>query len=239
MSGIELIFPHHENTIAISQAVTNSPLANYWVHNELVMKNDKGVSKGSADNLALKDLLDEEFTGREVRYWLLSRHYRKPIFFSRSKLRSARNTIAHMDKFVQKIHFSKPAQSDPEIDQAVFDLRQRFAASMDDDINIAAALAALFRFTRHINKIMDQKGLSSPDRDKILKAMEKVNLVLGVMDLEPPEMDRDMEILVAKREDARRNKDWQTADRLRGELREMGIEVIDTEEGPVWSKLKP
>jgi cysteinyl-tRNA synthetase len=238
-SGVELIFPHHENAIAISQSVTDKPLANYWIHNEQVLINDKESSSTSGeDTLTLRDLLDQGYTGREVRYWLLSRHYRKPIFFSYTKLNAAKNTMAHLDTFVQKLHSCKSGPDDPGMNQIAYDLRHKFVESMDDDLNIAPGLAALFQFTRRINKIMDQNGLSASDQEKVLKALKHINLVLGVMDLEPPEVDKEVGGLIERREKARDEKEWETADRLRQELQDAGIEVIDTKEGPVWRKIK-
>ncbi|MBL7211289.1 MAG: cysteine--tRNA ligase [Desulfobacteraceae bacterium] len=238
-SGVELIFPHHENVIAISQSVTDKPPANYWVHNEQVLMNEKEPSSSSGqDTLTLRDLLDQGYTGREVRYWLLSRHYRKPIFFSYAKLNAVKNTLAHLDGFVQKLHISKPGPVDPNMDQIAYDLRHKFAESMDDDLNIAPGLAALFQFTREINKVMDRNGLSASDKEKVLKELKRINSVLGVMDLELQEMDRDVEGLIESREKAREEKDWEKADHLRQELKDMGFEVIDTKEGPIWRKVK-
>jgi len=236
-SGVALIFPHHENAIAISQAVTDKPLANYWLHNEPVMVLN-GESKDAAENghVTLRDLIDQGYSGREVRYWLLSRHYRKPIFYSQAKLRAARNTISHLDLFVQKLHAAQTAPVDPEMDQTIYALRQRFVESMDNDLNIAPALAALFQFTRTIHKRMDQGGLAPADREKVLNALSRVNSVLGIMHLDPPSGDETVEKLVQRREDARKKREWDLADDLRNQLKNMGIEVLDTKEGPVWRK---
>ncbi len=238
-SSVELIFPHHENSIAISQALTDKLPANFWVHNELVMVNGKKPSRISGENsLTLRDLLEQGYSGREIRYWLLSRHYRKPIFFSRHKLRASKNTLAHLDNFVQKIHSGKYGPDSPDIDQIAYDLKHQFMEAMDDDFNIAVALAALFRFIQRINKIMDSNGLSSSDRAKILRTIGRFNMVLGIMDLKSPEKDTHIEALIEKREQARENKDWKEADKLRQELKESGIEVSDTVEGPVWRKIR-
>jgi cysteinyl-tRNA synthetase len=107
---------------------------------------------------------------------------------------------------------------------------------MDDDFNIAPALAALFQFTHEINIVMDNNGLSDTDRDKILDTMKRVDSVLGVMDLKPASRDRDVDALIEEREQARKKKDWSSADRLREELKGRGIEVVDTKDGPVWRK---
>jgi len=228
--GMDLIFPHHENTIAILQALTGKPPATYWLHNEMAAVN------GEEARLTLRDVFSRGYTGREIRYWLLSRHYRKPIRFSRNKLDTARNTVERLDTFVQKIHFARSGEPDPEIDQAVYDLKHRFTEAMDQDFNIAPALAALFQFIRRINHHMDRKGLAPGDREKIVKILEELNTVLGVMDLTPPAVDEKTEALIQEREDARKNRDWERADRLRDQLKAMGIEVVDTKEGPVWRK---
>ena len=238
-ASVDLVFPHHENAIAISQAVTNKSLANYWVHNELVTINDKMPSRVSVDDtLTFRNLIDQGFTGREIRYWLLSRHYRKPIFFSWSKLHAVKNTIAHLDQFVQKLYFCKPGATNPDIDQVIYDLKHKFAEYMNDDFNVAPALGALFEFNHQINRITDRSGLSPSDREKVLRALEHINSVLDIMDLAPIKTDQAVEALIEMREVARKSKDWDTSDRLRQELNEMGVDVIDTKEGSVWRKAK-
>jgi cysteinyl-tRNA synthetase len=241
-SGVDLIFPHHENAIAISQAITGKSPATYWVHNELVTINGKESGRKAEKEMpTLRDLLKWGFTGREIRYWLLSRHYRKPIFFSRTKLETAKNTLARLDKFIQKLHACKGGPDDNDMDQAVYDLRHKFVESMDDDFNIAPALAALFEFTHRVNKLMDRRGLSVSDRTKVLKALESIDSVLGIVDLSPApaQLDESTRALLEKREQARQKRDWETSDRLREELRALGIEVIDTQEGPILRTVNP
>ena len=237
-AGVDLVFPHHENAIAISQAITEKPPANYWLHNELVMIEGKKPTRVSEDDLTLRDILARGYTGMEIRYWLLSRHYRKPINFSLSNLQTAKNTVAHLNDFAQKLHMCNPGPPDPDIDQVVYDLRHAFMESMDDDFNIAGALAALFQFTRRINKKMDRSGLSASDKEKALEALNQINSVLGVIHLEAPTLDQDIEAMIEKREQARMNKEWDKADQLRKKLKDMGIEMIDTKEGPVSRKVK-
>ncbi|MFC1883501.1 cysteine--tRNA ligase [Thermodesulfobacteriota bacterium] len=238
-SGADLIFPHHENAIAISQSVTGKPPAHYWLHNELVMVNGKKSPRGSEQGaFAIKDLIEKGYTGREIRYWLISRHYRKPISFSLAKLDTAKKTVSNLDNFIRKLHTSRSGPDHPDMDQLVYNLRSTSKDALNDDLNIAPALAALFKFTNRLNTIMDRNGLSPPDRDKVFKTMELVNSVLGVMDLSPPEQDKEVEALVKKREEARANKDWEASDRLRKDLLDRGIEVIDTKEGPVWRKIE-
>jgi cysteinyl-tRNA synthetase len=238
LSGMDLVFPHHENAIAIGHAVTGKPLANYWVHNELVtVDGSKESQDGVAALLTIDDLKRRGFTGREIRYWLISRHYRKPIFFSWANLNTARNTVAHLDQFVQKLFHCPSGPSSPDLDQLGYDLRHAFTEAMDDDLNMAKVLAALFRFIHRMNTLMDRFGLSGKDRDKVLDTLEIINRVLDVMALRPMETEKEMESLAQEREAARKGLDWDKADRLRKQIREMGFEVTDTKEGPLLKKI--
>ena len=237
-SGIDLVFPHHENTIAISHAVTGKPIANYWLHNELVMVNGKKPSHSSTDDpFTVRTLIESGYTGRDIRYWLMSRHYRKPIVFSWSKLDTAKRTLSHLDTFVKKLHSCRPGSPNPDMDQLVYDFRHKFTSSLDDDFNIATALAALFEFTHMINRIMDKDGLADQDKQKVKDNLESINLVLGVLDMELSAPDSKVETLIEEREKARGEKDYATADQLRQKLKEMGIELIDTKDGPLWRKV--
>lgn len=234
-SGIELLFPHHENTIAISRAVTGKAPAQFWLHNEsIVQDGEADPSEAVSNTLTVREILDKGFTGREIRYWLISHHYRKPISFSWKKLETAKNTLSNLDTFVKKLQKVHTGPSYPEIDQLIYDMRRSSLDAMDDDLNVAQALAALFQFVRRINRLMDRSGLCPNDRDKVFKALGAVESVLGVLNLEPETPDAHIQALIDRREQARAGKDWATADRIRDELKAMGIEVIDTRDGPVW-----
>jgi len=237
-SGIDLVFPHHENTIAISQAVTGKPVANYWLHNELVMVNGKKPTHSSPDNpYTVRTMLERGYTGREIRYWLLSRHYRKPILFSWSKLDTAKKTLVHQDTFVRKLSCCRSGEPNPGMDQLVYGLKHKFTVSLDDDLNIASALAALFEFTHQINRIMDKDGLAPLDKQKVEDSLKTINAVLGVLDIEPSEPDARVEELIKARETARKEKNWEAADHLRQELKDLGVELMDTKDGPLWQRV--
>lgn len=236
-SGIELIFPHHENAIAISQALTNQPPANYWVHHENVLVNGKRTSKAAdVEGLTLREIFEQGYSGRDIRFLILSRHYRKPIVFSWTKLNAARSTIARLDGFVQRIHNCPDGRSEPEADQIVYDLRHGFTEALDDDLNVAAALAALFQFIRRVNGLLDRNMLAKADKQKFLEILAAVNGVLGVLDLEPAALEGEIEASIRARAEARRRKDWETADRIRDRLKERGIELLDTPEGTIWQR---
>ncbi len=235
--GVNLTFPHHENAIAISQALTDNHPANYWVHNEMVMMNDEdGSLSADSETLSFKDLLNEGYTGRQIRYWILSRNYRKAIFFSRKKLDAVVNAVDRLDYFVQKVYFSHEGVHHPETDQAIFDLKTDFSKSMDDDLNTAGALAALFQFTHRINKIMDRHGLGKSGKEKVLDSLKAVDSVLGIMRFETLEVDDAVKTLIQQREKARKSRDWATADQLREKIRQLGIEIVDTKNGAIWRR---
>jgi cysteinyl-tRNA synthetase len=238
-SGVDLIFPHHENAIAISEAVLGQPLANYWLHNEVVTVNGKKLSRDMENHgLTIRELLEKGFTGREIRYWLLSRHYRKSIVFSWKNLKTAKNTLSHLDQFVNKLYHCPVGSPDPDMAQRVYDVKHKFVESLDDDFSIAPALAALFEFAREINKVMDRQGLSSQDKERVTEVLKSINSVLGIMDLDRPGPDEEVDALLRRRQEAREAKDWPTADRIRQQLKAMGIEVTDTKEGTIWRRKK-
>ncbi|MBN2417876.1 MAG: cysteine--tRNA ligase [Deltaproteobacteria bacterium] len=237
-SGIDLIFPHHENSIAIMKAVTGKSPANYWLHNELVMIDRKKPSQLSDPEYYIKNILKEGYSGREIRYWLLCSHYRKPVSFSWKKLDMAKKTLSNLDKFVARLYTSHEGESNSEIDQLLYDLKNSFIESMDDDLNIAPALAAIFKFVNKANKLMDNGGISGADRKKIISSLVELNSVIAVFDLKEKVQDEEVTGLIKRREEARRQKDWKTSDRIRDELREKyGIEITDTAEGAVCRKM--
>jgi cysteinyl-tRNA synthetase len=235
--GVELIFPHDENTAAIAEALAERPLANYWLHSEPVLINGKsGLSEDNAARINLHDLLEKGISGREIRYWLLSRHYRKPILFEENKFKAVKNTLIGLDDFTARVHAAASKVENAEIDQAAYDLKQHFQEAMADDLNIAAALAALFSFVNRIERLMAPAGLSSGGKETVLGALESVDEILGILNLEAPPVDREIRSLVDGREAARKGRNWKEADRIRDELKRRGIDILDTPNGPVWKR---
>jgi cysteinyl-tRNA synthetase len=235
-SGIDLVFPHHENTIAITQALTGKRTANYWLHNELVTVNGKKNPQTAENEYSIRKIIEKGYTGREIRYWLISRHYRKPVSFSYKQLDMAAKTLSNMDKFINKLYYSRDGQPVAEIDQLVYDLKNNFIAFMDDDLNIASTLAILFRFTSQINIYLDQDGISSSDKDKVFECLKGIDSVLGFMDFSLSNPDQKVEALIEERESARNAGEWDKADRIRQQLNEMGIELTDTKGKTTWRK---
>jgi cysteinyl-tRNA synthetase len=235
--GVDLVFPHHENAVAIGHALTGKPFANYWIHNELVMINGKKPSgEGDHSLYTIRSLLEKGYTGREIRYWLISHHYNKPISFSLAKLDTARNTISHLDEFMHRLHSCRSGEPHPAMDQLAYNVKHKFMESMDDDFNTSQALAALFEFIKSINRLMSTNGLAQKDKKKVEDALRGMDSVLGIMSVELPQADERVESLIEERERARKKKNWGIADRIRNQLREMGIEITDTHEGTTWRR---
>jgi len=233
----DLVFPHHENDLAISEALTGKPLAHCWIHNELVKeKNHPEMPQEKA--LTLRDVFNRGYTGREVRFWLVSMHYRKAMDFSWSKLDVAKKTVSRFDRFVDKLRACQKGPVMGEIDQLIYDLKQKFIGAMDDDLNISQALAALFDFIHSINRTMDSQGLDLSDRAKIEDVLSGLNSVLMIMDLTEAESSRQLEELIRERAYARQKEDWARADHLRSELKRLGVELTDTKHGTTWRKIK-
>jgi len=233
----DLLFPHHENEIAIAEALTGKPLANYWLHSGQLLRDGRKMS-GDADNIVtLQDVLDKGYTGREIRFMLLGVHYRKPLLFSFKRLEAARTALKRIDEFIRKLLCLPVGLPHPEVATYVSELENRFTEAMNDDLNISGAIGALFNFIKKTNPVVQERQLDRDQKNDVLEALGMVNTVLGVLRLEycplTPEIDR----LIRQRERARQVKDWTAADSVREELLRHGLSIHDTAAGPVWERI--
>ncbi|TKB12236.1 cysteine--tRNA ligase [Desulforhopalus sp. IMCC35007] len=236
-SSRNLIFPHHENEIAIAEALTGKPLANYWLHSELVLVDGKNMSSDSGNNVTLKELLDKGYTGREVRFMLLSVHYRKPLNYSIKRLNNVRTALRRIDEFTCKLNCLPSGRPHPEVTAFVSLMQEQFFKAMDDDLNVSQGMGAVYNFIKKVNPILQMNNLDKDQKNYILENLEKVNQVLGVFRLKGCPLAPDVNALIQKREKARYEKDWVAADQAREELAAKGIVVIDTINGPVWKRV--
>ena len=237
-SGRDLLFPHHENENAIAEAITGKPLANFWLHSELLLVDGKKMSADHRNIVTLRDVLARGYTGREMRYFLIRTHYRKPINFSFRSLDAARKNLRRLDGFVGKLLCLPPGLPHPEVAAYLSDMESRFFAAMDDDLNVSKAFAALFDFVKKTNPILSQGFLDREQKDYILETLGRINSVLRIMRLEECPLAPEIDRLIRDREEARRQKDWPKADGVRQELAAKGIEVLDTAKGPVWKEVE-
>jgi len=226
-SSRELMFPHHENEIAIAAAVTGKPLAKYWVHCDRVLLDGKKVDEQGAVH-TLSDLTDMGYTGREIRYWLLYGHYRKPIAFSKERLEEAKRSLKRLDSCVHSLIQMKPGPTPyPELDQVLYDLKHGFKTAMDDDLNMSAAMASIFNNVRTINKLTLENRLDPEGASKIIDTFRGIDSVLKIFDFKDDIHDPEAQRLMEQRDQARREKNWDLADRIRDQLTARGINVKD------------
>ena len=235
-SGSDIVFPHCENVRAIGEAATGHGMANYWINSELVMVKGKKMSRSLDNYYTMEDLAARGYRGKEIRYFLLGSHYRKPLHFSFGALDTAGHTVRNLDNFVQRLIRLQPGSGLPEIDQYLYDLKQGFTGAMDDDLNISGALASLFDFINKVSRAESEGRLSAADRDRSLEALKKIDSVLGVVDFEEEVLSAEARKLLEARKGARERRDWAESDRLRERLAELGVTVQDTPEGTTWRK---
>jgi len=233
--GIDLIFPHHENEIAQSEAYTGKKFVNYWLHNEHLIVNGKKMSKSSGNFYTLRDLLKKDYDPIAIRYVLLSTHYRQQLNFTFKDLEAAKNTIDKLKDFMQRLQEMDSDKKNPDILKLTLKAKTEFERAMDHDLRISSALAAIFNFVKEINKI---KELSKKDAELVYDQMLKFDSVLGLnLDkAEKKELTQEEKQLIEDRETARAEKDFTKADELRDKLKQKGIILEDTKEGVRWKK---
>jgi cysteinyl-tRNA synthetase len=236
-SGRDLIFPHHENEIAIAEALTGKPLAKYWLHSEQLLVEGKKMSHENNNMLTLKDLLNEGYSGREVRYLLMATHYRKPLHFSYRKIKEARKNLKRLDEFTRKLLCLPPGLPHPKVAAYLTEMEERFCRALANDLNISRALGAIFDFIKKINPILSQGQLDLEQKKYILESFEKSNSILNLLKLKECPLAPEIDRLIRDREEARRNKDLERADTVRDELAQKGFEIVDTPKGPVWKEI--
>jgi cysteinyl-tRNA synthetase len=200
------------------------------------MVEGKKMSRSLGNILTVAGLEQQGYRGSEIRYFLLSSHYRKPLNFSPGAMETAKNTVEKLNEFVQRlIHFT-PGTGCPDTDQFVYDLRHGFAEAMDDDLNISAALAALFGFVKRVSAPLARNAFSEKERDKILESLKSIDAVLAVMDFEEERLGDEAQRLLDRRNELRQAKRWKEADEVRAQLLEMGVVLQDTPAGVTWKK---
>ena len=236
VSGADEIFPHCENVLAINKAFSGHNGPNYWLNSELVMVEGRKMSRSLNNDVSLARLRQNGFSGSDVRFFLLSVHYRKPVNYSDGALQSAKNTVKKIHNFIHQLKIvSNDKHGDfAEVDQLIYDLKHGFMAALDDDLNIAGALAALFNFIGKLNSPLTQGIISKKNALDILAALQNINEVLGVMYFNEQVAQKEISELIAKREEARKSRNWEKADSYRTQLAELGVEVLDTSHGVVW-----
>jgi cysteinyl-tRNA synthetase len=233
-SSRDLIFPHHENEIAIAEALTGKPLSRYWLHSELLLVDGKKMSAEAGNVVTLKDVVLRGFTPRDVRFMLLSVHYRKPLNFSFRRLINVRTALRRIDEFTCKLLCLPPGKPHPEVAAYVSAMEEQFFEAMDNDLNVSKGMGAVYKFIKQTNPILHVNHLDGDQKKYILESLRKINEILQIFRLKGCPLAPPVNALIQRREKARLEKDWQAADEVRDELIRRGIQIIDTATGPVW-----
>ena len=256
--GADLLFPHHENEIAQSEAFTGKPFAKYWVHNGFITINKEKMSKSLGNFFTIKEVLNE-FDPEVIRFFLLSTHYRSPIEFSDEQLREAESSIDRYYSTVIRIDdfLSKREDGDQELSRAgtIFSeflavFLHKFEEAMDDDFNTALAIGHIFELIRETNRFLDSKPSGAKSREFLAHTKEqlmKVGTTLNIFNRTPREWyvsimkirktgltEQEIVDKINARLDARQKKDWHSADAIRKELEEKGIILEDKKDRTDW-----
>lgn len=234
--GVDLIFPHHENEIAQSEAATGERFVNFWLHNEFLMVEGKKMAKSFGNYYTLRDLLNKGYNPIAIRYLLMATHYRQQLNFTFDGLEAAKNALQRLYDFVDNLKLVKGEKHNPEPDEIVQKAKKDFQEALDDDLNTSEALGVLFTMVKDVNRVTEEKKTSSSDASKVLETIEGFDSVLGLLRREELILDEEVKRLIEKRVNARKEKDFKLADQIRKDLEEKGIILEDTPEGTKWKR---
>lgn len=239
--GKDLVFPHHENEIAQSEAANDAPFAKYWMHNGYINVDNVKMSKSLGNFKTVREIAN--VYGYEViRYFLISSHYRSPINYSIDIIEQCQSALDRLYTCRESLDFAiKNAKSDIDDDQEILKLiasaKDEFIKAMDDDLNTADGIAAVYNLVSTINTEIINKEVSLNVCKKAAEMFDELTGVLGLLyNRKSNDIDDDIEKLIEQRQTARANKDWATADKIRDELKAKGIILKDTPQGVTWTK---
>ncbi|MEK6961119.1 MAG: cysteine--tRNA ligase [Nanoarchaeota archaeon] len=233
--GVDNMFPHHEDEIAQSEAVTGKKFVKYWMHVEHLLVDNKKMAKSAGNFYTLRDLIAKGHDPRTFRYLIQSVSYHQKLNFTFEALGAAKEALKAIDDFILNLGAAKAPADCKELPSLLDKLESEFTASMDDDLNTSPAFASIHIFMRDINRIHPK--LSKKDAEKILVLFKRIDSVLGVMSFEREQAPKELIDLADQRDEARRKKDWKESDRLRDLITKAGWVVEDLPEGPRLKKV--
>lgn len=241
--GMDLAFPHHENEIAQSEALTGKKFANYWMHAAFLNVNNQKMSKSLNNFLTAREAL-KEYDADVIRFLMLSGHYRIQLNFSKDLLDSAKasierlyNAIGNLENLISEVKVEKMTEEEMKYLESLDAYRQRYIEKMDDDFNTADAISVLFDLIRDINSNI---GVNSSKElcEKALELIRELGLPLGILQKTTKgDLEAEVEALIAERQQARKDKNFALADKIRDALKAKGIELLDTPQGVRWKKI--
>jgi len=235
--GVDLIFPHHENEIAQSEASSKKKFVNYWFHNEHLLVDGHKMSKSLGNFYTLRDLLKKGYSPRAIRYLLLSANYRVQLNFTEEAVKAAENSVQRLKDFMIKLKEIKNEINNKKIDKIIQKTKVHFQEAMDDDLNISIALSNIFTFITKINTLVMENKIGKNNAKKIIKFMMEFDKVLGILEEKEEKLSPELKRLIDEREKTRKEKNFIKADKIREELKKKGIILEDTQEGVRWKRI--
>jgi cysteinyl-tRNA synthetase len=238
--GVDLVFPHHEDELAQSEAATGEPFVRTWLHCAHLRLGGEKMAKSTGNIARVSELLEAGVSPRALRYALMSVHYRAPLNWTDESLPAAAAAVDRLDALLNALAaYREDRDDDPTLPAALDATRAGFEAGLDDDLNVSAALGALFDGVRELNRRMDVRSLSTADASRAADAIRALDAVLGVTAPAEAALDPQLQALLEERAAARAARDWAASDRLRDELLARGVSVEDTRDGQRWRLVVP
>ncbi|HOA81750.1 MAG TPA: cysteine--tRNA ligase [Defluviitaleaceae bacterium] len=243
--GEDLIFPHHENEIAQSEAATGKNFAKYWMHNGFINVDNKKMSKSKGNFFTLREVA-QEFPYEVIRFFMLSAHYRSPINFSRELMQSAqsgleriKNAIINLDHLINHAKEEKMTEKEIILSKGLENFENKFVEAMEDDFNTADAISVIFELVKFANVNIDNnssKEFALAIKNKIFSLLNILGLLEKQEDIKEDVLEEEIEELIMKRQEARKAKNWALADEIRDNLKQRGIILEDTPQGVKWKR---
>jgi len=232
--AVDNIFPHHENEIAQSEGATGMKFVNYWLHCDHLVVEGRKMSKSLGNCYTLRDILAKGYDPRAIRHLLLSTHYRQKLNFTFDGLKASREAVERLEDFVANLKRLTGEREISEVERLISRTEDEFCQALDDDLNISGGWGALFKLVRESNRLISQGGMGKREGEMVLKAVRDFDRVLGILREGEEEIGEEELELIKKREQARKEGNWELADRIREELLERGISLEDRPEGTTY-----
>ena len=234
--GVDNIFPHHENEIAQSCAASGEAFVNYWLHNEHLLVDNQKMSKSAGNFYTLRDLFDKKFSAEAIRYTLISTHYRSKLNFTFDKVRASQKCVNKLCELKRRLALVGNKKDGDVIESIADEMLAGFSQKLGDDLNISGALGELFTWVNNMFSRLDSNKINYESARQALSALRRIDQVLGVMEVDQIETNEKIQSLIDRRNQARKEKDWDVSDAIRKQLDELGIVLEDTQEGTIWKK---